>query len=71
MWIVWDGHSCPPLLNLFGLRRHEPVIPTAAGAPATAEWRNLLSADSATTKATHVGTAALGCPVERKLDKPL
>jgi len=51
---VWGGHSCPPLLTLlliltlsaaldldFALDL-DSVIPTAAGAEATAEWRNLL-----------------------------
>src|SRR5579863_5967371 len=34
--VMWSGHSCPlPLTYLL-------VIPTGAGANATAQWRNLL-----------------------------
>jgi hypothetical protein len=46
---VWSGHSCPLPLTLpltfhfaFDEQPQTPVIPTGAGAPATAEWRNLL-----------------------------
>jgi len=37
---VWSGHSCPLPLTLL-LPFTSFVIPTGAGAPARAEWRNL------------------------------